>query len=89
MNLQNAKHLLSMTERDYLKVSAVDEVVSFDENSVCLSLSDSFLEVCGSGLSVSSLSLEQGEITVRGRIDSLRYRDDLKRKKGIGRFFGA
>ena len=89
MNQQNTKHTLSMTERDFLKITSVDEVISFDENGVSLSLGDTCLNIGGSDLSVSSLSLENGEITIRGKIDAIIYQDDARRRKGLARFFGA
>lgn len=88
MNQQNGKHTLSMTERDYLKITSVDEVVSFDETGVCVSLGDTCMLIGGNDLSVSSLSLENGEITIRGKIDSIVYQEDTKQRKGLGRFFG-
>lgn len=78
-----------MTDRSFLMINAVDEVISFDEVQVCLSVDGACLTVVGSGLSVSSLSLENGEISIRGRIDQLVYQDEPRRRKGIGRLFGA
>lgn len=82
-------HSLTMSDRKVIKITAVSEVLSFDETTVSMSVGESVLTVSGSGLSVSSLSLENGEVTVCGMIDAVVYLDGTKRKKGISRFLGA
>lgn len=90
MNSQTPTHGLVLTDRRVLKITAVTEVISFDETNVSMSLGDAVLNVSGTDLSVSSLSLENGEVTLCGNIDAIVYLDDLKpRRKGLGRFFGA
>ena len=89
MNTASREHALSLHNRGVLKITAVDEVLNFDETTVSMSVGDAVLTVSGSSLSVSSLSLENGDITVCGTIDAIVYLDGAKRKKGIGRFFGA
>lgn len=82
-------HSLMLSDRKVIKITAVSEVLAFDETSVSMSVGESVLTVSGSALSVSSLSLENGEITVCGVIDAVVYLDGTKRKKGIGRFLGT
>ena len=77
-------HSLTMSDRKVVKITAVSEVLSFDETTVSMSVGESVLTVSGSGLSVSSLSLENG-----GLIDAVVYLDGTKRKKGFGRFLGT
>lgn len=89
MNTGTPKHTLLLSEREVLKISAVTEVLNFDETTVSMSVGDTVLNISGGDLSVSSLSLENGEVTVCGRIDAIVYLDGMKRKKGLGRFFGT
>ena len=85
-----SNHMLSLSDRRVLKVNAVSEVLSFDEDGVTMSVGDLLLTVSGSGLSVSNLSLENGEVTVCGIIDAIVYMEDGKKsKKGFGRLFGG
>lgn len=89
MNTATPKHALTLSDRRILKVTSVTEVLTFDESSVSMSVGDTVLSISGTDLSVSSLSLEDGEVTVCGMIDAIVYLDGTKRKKGIGRFFGT
>ena len=89
MNTASRAHALTLHDREVLKITSVSEVLNFDETTVSMSVGESVLTVSGDSLSVSSLSLENGEVTVCGKIDAIVYLDGAKRKKGIGRFFGT
>ena len=90
MNTQTPVHSISLHDRRILKITSVTEVLSFDECNVSMSVGETILNVSGSDLSVSSLSLENGEVTVCGSVDAIVYLDDTKsRKKGWSRLFGA
>lgn len=84
--MNSKKHLISLESRALLNVTAVEEVLSFDESLVSLSLGETVLNISGEGLSVKNLSLENGEITVIGRIDAVVYFEDSPRKKRFGLF---
>lgn len=84
--MNSKKHLISLESRALLNVTAVEEVLSFDESLVSLSLGETILNISGEGLSVKNLSLENGEITVIGRIDAVVYFEDSPRKKRFGLF---
>ncbi|MBO4453058.1 MAG: YabP/YqfC family sporulation protein [Clostridia bacterium] len=84
--MNNSRHSVNLDSRSSLRVCAVDDVISFDENLVSLAVGDTVLEIGGEGLSVKNLSLENGELCVTGRIDSLVYFDGTPRKKRFGLF---
>lgn len=80
--------LLTLTDRTFLSVNAVDEVLSFDEGLVSLSVLGTTLAVSGSELSIVKLSLESGELSISGRIDALIYSDDQPKKSFLSKLFG-
>lgn len=84
--MNSKKHTLTLESRSSLNITAVDDVVSFDETLVCLSVGDAVLNISGEGLSIKNLSLENGELTVNGNITALVYFDEAPRKKR--RIFG-
>ncbi|MDD4165209.1 MAG: YabP/YqfC family sporulation protein [Eubacteriales bacterium] len=85
MQSNSSKHTINLIERKTLCVTAVDEVVSFDDTTVTLSVSDRFLNISGSELSVTKLSLQEGEIVITGDIDAVVYFEQAKRKSVLGR----
>lgn len=80
------KHTLTLDSRASLSVSAVDDVISFDDTMISLSVGESQLNISGSELSIKNLSIENGELTVEGNISALVYFDDTPRKKRFGVF---
>ncbi|MBR5389983.1 MAG: sporulation protein YabP [Clostridia bacterium] len=75
-------HSLVLEERHRLSVSGVSEVLSFDEDQVVMETALGRLSVEGEGLHVEKLSLDVGELTLEGNIQSLLYSHDGKSKGG-------
>lgn len=84
--MNSKRHTLSLDSRSSLSVTAVDDVISFDETLVSLSVGDCQLNISGDGLSIQNLSIENGELTVNGNISAVVYFDDTPRKKKFGIF---
>ncbi len=80
------KHYLSLDSRTTLTVTAVDDVISFDETAVTLAIGEATLDISGEDLSVKNLSLETGDVTIDGKINAVIYFDGPQRKKKIGLF---
>ena len=82
-------HSLSLAERKRLTVSGVADVESFDENTVVLDTSGGVLIVRGSELRVDKMSIEGGELTVTGLVNSLNYEEGRAERGGLfSRLFG-
>lgn len=84
--MNSKRHTLSLDSRSSLSVTAVDDVISFDETLVSLSVGDSQLNISGDGLSIQNLSIENGELTVTGNVSAIVYFDDSPKKKKYGIF---
>ena len=80
------KHSLSLESRNVLNITAVDEVVSFDEDLVSLAVGDSILNISGENLSVKNLSIDCGDITVNGFVTAMVYFENTPRKKRFSVF---
>ncbi len=66
-------HSLSLTEREALTVSAVEEVMSFDEQEVVMRTARGLLTVRGAGLKVERLEKTAGELALSGTVNELVY----------------
>lgn len=62
-----------MTNRRMCLLTGVKDVLAFDIHEVLLETEQGMLTLKGDDLHVSRLSLDQGEVDVDGRIDSLVY----------------
>lgn len=82
------KQELILKGRTFLTLNAVDEVLSFDDTVINLSVGGVTFSVYGTGLSIINLSVENGNISISGKIDSLIYTDEAPEKRSFfSRFF--
>jgi sporulation protein YabP len=83
-----APHKLTLDARHRLSMTGVAEVESFDEAEVVLSTTKGALVVRGRGLHLQMLSLDGGQVTVDGDVDSLTYEDAPRPGGFFARLFG-
>ena len=93
MNAEVAKinrisHRIVMEGRESLEVRGVTDVISFDEQAVSLSTVCGGMTVEGSSLHIHVLSMEEGVVSMDGKIDSVLYYDSEDgEKNGKNGFF--
>ena len=90
MPTEKREHEIHVIKRGFMSVSGVDEVLSFDENSVLLSTTGGTMSVEGRELKVNVLDVKEGNVSVDGHIDSIYYSDtepDDRSHGFLGRLF--
>ncbi|MCL2083144.1 MAG: sporulation protein YabP [Oscillospiraceae bacterium] len=68
-------HHLILEGRNRLSLSGIEDVESFDESGIICHTSKGILFVKGIDLHVDKLSLDGGELSVEGTVNSLVYED--------------
>ena len=81
------RHSLVLEGRKKLSVSGVEEVESFDENTIVMVTALGLLVVRGENLHIEQLSLEGGELKVTGDVDCLSYEDNERPGGFLSRLF--
>ena len=76
-------HHIILEGREELSVSGVEEVESFDENTIIMVTGKGTLVVRGEELHIEKLSLDGGDLRVEGLVDSLTYEDEARGKGGL------
>lgn len=76
-------HSLSLESRSKAAITGVEAVESFNEQMVVLSTSAGMLTLLGSGLHVSRLSLDDGQLLVEGDIAALEYDERRGKSRGL------
>ena len=74
-------HGLSIAERKSIVVSGVKKIESFDSEEFLMETTLGFLVLKGSELEIIKLDTYQGNVSIKGRIDSLMYLDNATGKK--------
>lgn len=78
-------HLITLSERRTLTVSGVQDVDSFDEMTTVIYTELGELTVKGTGLHITRLNIETGDLLLDGTVESLSYTEVRNRSGG---FFG-
>ncbi|MDP4120629.1 MAG: sporulation protein YabP [Bacillota bacterium] len=76
-------HSMIIEDRKNISLSGVNDVGSFDEQSVVVITDFGELSVRGKGLHINKLSLETGELTIDGEITALIYSDTQPTSSGL------
>lgn len=75
-------HGLTIKERKNLIISGVKKIESFDNEEFLMETTLGFLVIKGSELEIIKLDTYQGNVSIKGRVDSLMYLDEnLKKDK--------
>lgn len=73
-------HTLTMENRQRALLTGVSEVLGFDESQVALMTDQGEIALGGEGLHVTKLMLEEGQLAVEGKIDSVFYTQRTRRR---------
>lgn len=76
-------HQIILEEREQLVISGVEEVESFDENTIYLTTAQGGLEIQGEELHIEKLSLDGGDLKVEGRVNALIYGEERRERGGL------
>ena len=76
-------HNCILEDRRTLSVSGVNDVDSFDEQTIVASTDAGELTIRGEKLHITRLSLEIGELQVEGNIAALSYTDTVPKNAGF------
>ena len=74
-------HGITIAERKNIVISGVKKIESFDSDEFLMETSLGFLVIKGSELEIIKLDTYQGNVSIKGRIDSLMYLDNNSGKK--------
>lgn len=75
-------HTVVMEDRKRAVLTGVTDVASFNEQEVIMLTEEGDIQLVGEGLHISHLNLEDGKLTVEGKIASIEYGDSSPSKRG-------
>ena len=75
-------HNINITGRKNINITGVKKIENFDENEFLLETNMGYLLIKGNNLEIIKLDTYQGDVSIKGKIDSLMYIDkDSKKQK--------
>lgn len=79
-------HHVKMNNRRNLEITGVKEVDSFDAEEFLLQTNMGYLVVRGQNLQMKNLDVEQGIVSIKGKVYELSYLDEQQQEKAKGFF---
>lgn len=83
-------HIFTIDQRKNGLITGVDEVVSFDSETIILKTCAGVLTITGQNLHVNLLDVDAGKVQIDGRIDGVNYSKemtDTKKESAFVRWF--
>ena len=75
-----SNHNITLTGRKNISLTGVKKIESFDEDEFLLETVMGFMSIKGSSLEIVKLDTYQGDVIIKGKIDSLTYLESSKKK---------
>ena len=79
--ITNYNHTISITERKNINISGVKKIESFDNEEFLLETTMGFIIIKGEDLEIIKLDTYQGNVAIKGKINSLIYMENLGKKE--------
>lgn len=79
---KSALHNIILENRERLSVSGVEDVESFDEDSIILYSQLGVVMVKGANMRINKFNVDSGELVIEGDIDKIEYSDAGPKQKG-------
>lgn len=74
-------HSISIIDRNGINISGVNKIESFDNLDFLLETVMGYLSIKGEGLEMVKLDTIEGKVVIKGKINSLLYLENVKKKK--------
>jgi len=74
-------HNINITGRKNINITGVKKIDNFDENEFLLETNMGYLLIKGEGLEIIKLDTYQGDISIKGKINSLVYTESNNKKQ--------
>ena len=81
-------HGINLTERKNIIITGVKKIDSFDSEEFMLDTSLGYLNIKGSSLEIIKLDTYQGNVSIKGKIDSITYMNNVNEKHKEESFIG-
>lgn len=79
--LEVYNHSISLSERKNLIITGVKKIDNFDDKEFFLETSMGYLIIKGNGLEIVKLDTYQGNVSLKGKINSMVYNDNKNSKE--------
>lgn len=79
-NFATFSHVVTMNERKNITITGVKKIESFDNEEFLLETNMGYVILKGEELEIIKLDTYQGNVSIKGKINSLTYMENLSKK---------
>lgn len=79
--ITNYNHTITMNERKNINITGVKKIDSFDNEEFLLETTMGYIIIKGETLEIIKLDTYQGNVSIKGKINSLVYMENLGKKE--------
>lgn len=80
-DILSSNHVVNISQRKNITISGVKKIENFDDSEFLLETNMGFLAIKGSSLEIIKLDTYQGDVSIKGKIDSLSYLESNKKRE--------
>lgn len=85
--LNSLNHTVTINERKNIVLTGVKKIENFDKEEFLMETTMGFVNIKGAELEIIKLDTYQGNVSIKGKINSLNYLDSLNKKNNEESFF--
>lgn len=83
METTNMNHVIKLVERKNIVISGIKRIINFDDKEFSLESNMGDIVIKGSGLEMIKLDTIDGNVSIKGTIDSISYSVSNKDKESL------
>ncbi len=80
-DIVTSNHNISITGRRNINISGVKKIENFDESEFLLETNMGYLMIKGTNLEIIKLDTYQGDVSIKGKVNSLNYLEEGKKQE--------
>lgn len=80
-DIVTGNHNINITQRRNINISGVKKIENFDESEFLLETNMGYLMIKGSNLEIIKLDTYQGDVSIKGKVNSLNYLEEGKKQE--------
>ena len=77
----SGNHNIAISMRKSINLTGVKKIENFDENEFLLETNMGYLMIKGTNLEIIKLDTYQGDVSIKGKVDSLNYLENNKKQQ--------
>ncbi len=79
-NFNTLGHVVTLSERKNIVITGVKKIESFDNEEFLMETNMGYIVLKGSELEIIKLDTYQGNVSIKGKVNSLTYMENLSKK---------